>query len=173
MAPRCARSGNPGTQKVLLLATKDYHSQNQSHTRARVERPASGIVASRAGQTDMQPNSQRAGPAEPPRATTEDRLSLRRRRRRQSDEARGSTEKKRDRALAAAGATWQVTVLAAALGLATMVSGQVNHCVLEPVLDLGIVLDSSRSISTDNYDKAVGFAFRVVAQLPVSENEYR
>ena len=148
--------------------------------RARVERPASGIVASRAGQTGMQPNSQRDGPAETPRATTGHRLSLRRRRR-QSDEARGSTEKKRDRALAAAGpsrrlaagTTLQLTVLAAALGLATMVSGQVDHCVVEPVLDLGIVLDSSRSISTDNYQKAVQFAFRIVSQLPVSENEYR
>ena len=156
-------------QRVTQAALMDVHGLDAYCEWRTFERPALGIAASRAGQTDMQPNSQRAGSAETPRATTEHRLSPRRRR----NEARGSTEKKRDRALAAAGTTLQVMMLAAALGLATMVSGQVDHCVLEPVLDLGIVLASSRSISTENYQKAVSFAFQIVSQLPVSENECR
>jgi len=67
----------------------------------------------------------------------------------------------------------QFAVLASVLGLLPAVSGQVNYCVLEPILDVGIVLDSSRSISPDNYVKAIQFAFSIVDGLPVAENEHR
>ena len=67
----------------------------------------------------------------------------------------------------------RLAVLAAVLGLAPAVSGQVNYCVVEPVLDFGFVIDSSRSISTDNYQKAIQFAFEIVSRLPVAENEHR
>ena len=73
----------------------------------------------------------------------------------------------------AAGATLQFAVLASVLGLLPAVSGQVDYCVIEPILDVGIVLDSSRSISPDNYVKAIQFAFQIVNGLPVAENEYR
>ena len=64
-------------------------------------------------------------------------------------------------------------MLAVAICLAPAVSGQVDYCVLEPVLDLGIVLDSSRSIQSSDYAKAIQFIFQVTSKLPISYGEIR
>lgn len=66
-----------------------------------------------------------------------------------------------------------LAVLAVAMSLAPAVSGQVDYCVIEPVMDLGIVIDSSRSISTSNYQKAIQFVFQVTSLLPISEDGIR
>jgi len=72
-----------------------------------------------------------------------------------------------------AAATIRLAVLAIAMHLAPAVSGQVDYCVLEPVLDLGVVIDSSRSIQSSDYAKAIQFIFQVTSNLPISEDEIR